>query len=112
MFFVTGEAFPVEVKKGLKARVDAGLWTKERYEEAISITGPEFIGPFVAYLATDEARYITGSVFQVAGGHVGLYSVPQEISTIDKKEGMWTVDELARVIPEQLLKDYKNFAES
>ncbi len=70
------------------------------------------LGPFITYLATDEARYITGSVFQVAGGHVGLYSVPQEISTIDKKEGMWTVDELAKVVPEQLLKDYKNFAES
>jgi 3-oxoacyl-[acyl-carrier protein] reductase len=72
----------------------------------------EGLGPFITYLATDEARYITGSVFQVGGGHVGLYSVPQEISTIDKKEGMWTVDELVKVAPEQLLKDYKNFAES
>lgn len=70
------------------------------------------LGPFITYLATEEAGYITGSVFQVGGGHVGLYSVPQEIATIDKKEGKWTVDELVKVVPEQLLKGYKNFAES
>jgi 3-oxoacyl-[acyl-carrier protein] reductase len=70
------------------------------------------LGPFITYLATEEAGYITGSVFQVGGGHVGLYSVPQEISTIDKKDGKWTVDELVKVVPEQLLKGYRNFAET
>ena len=72
----------------------------------------EELGPFITYLATDEAAYITGSVFRVAGGHVGLYSTPQEIQTIDKKEGKWTIDELVKVVPEELLKGYKNFAET
>jgi 3-oxoacyl-[acyl-carrier protein] reductase len=72
----------------------------------------EELGPFITYLATDEATYITGSVFRVAGGHVGLYSTPQEIQTIDKKEGKWTIDELVKVVPEELLKGYKNFAET
>ncbi len=72
----------------------------------------EALVPFITYLATNEASYITGSVFKVEGGHVGLYSVPQEIQTIDKKEGMWTVDELIKAVPEKLLKGYKNFAES
>jgi 3-oxoacyl-[acyl-carrier protein] reductase len=68
-------------------------------------------GPFIAYLATDDASYITGSVFAVAGGHVGLWSIPQEISTIDKKEGRWSVDELVKTVPEKLLKGYKNVVE-
>jgi 3-oxoacyl-[acyl-carrier protein] reductase len=72
----------------------------------------EQLGPFITYLATEEAGYITGSVFQVEGGHVGLYSVPKEIQTIDKKEGVWTVDELVKIVPNELLKGYKNFAES
>lgn len=66
------------------------------------------LGPFIAYLATNEAAGITGSVFALAGGHVGLWSVPQEISTIDKKDGQWTVDELVKVAPKELLKGYKN----
>jgi 3-oxoacyl-[acyl-carrier protein] reductase len=68
------------------------------------------LGPFIAFLATDAAANITGSVFRVAGNHVGLYSVPEETSTIEKKEGMWTVDELMNLAPQQLLKAYKNFA--
>lgn len=71
----------------------------------------EALAPFIAYLATDEAAAITGSVFRVGGNHVGLYSIPQEIKTIDKKEGMWTVDELVKAVPGDLLKDYKNFAQ-
>ena len=72
----------------------------------------EALVPFITYLATNEASYITGSVFKVDGGHVGLYSVPQEISTIDKENAMWTVDELTKEVPEKLLKGYKNFAEA
>lgn len=72
----------------------------------------EELGPFIAYLATDEAAHITGSVFRVAGNHIGLYSIPEEIRTIDKKEGMWTVDELEKVVPSELLKGYKNMVET
>jgi len=69
------------------------------------------LGPFIAYLATDEAAHITGSVFRVAGNHVGLFSIPEEIKTIDRKDGMWTVDELVKVVPKDLLKGYKNIVE-
>ncbi len=70
----------------------------------------EALAPFITYLATQDAGNITGTVFRVGGNHVGLYSDPQEIATIDKKEGMWTVDELRQVAPRDLLKIYKNFA--
>ena len=70
----------------------------------------EALAPFITYLATQDAAHITGTVFRVGGNHVGLYSVPQEIATIDKKEGMWTVDELKKAAPKDLLQGYKNFA--
>jgi len=71
----------------------------------------EALAPFITFLATQDAANITGTVFRVGGNHVGLYSDPQEIATIDKKEGMWTVDELRQVAPRDLLKIYKNFAQ-
>jgi 3-oxoacyl-[acyl-carrier protein] reductase len=71
----------------------------------------EALAPFITYLATEDAANVTGTVFRVGGNHVGLYSDPKEIATIDKKEGMWTVDELKKVAPKDLLKDYKNFAQ-
>jgi len=70
----------------------------------------EALAPFITYLATEDAANVTGTVFRVGGNHVGLYSDPQEIATLDKQTGMWTVDELKNVAPEQLLKNYKNFA--
>jgi 3-oxoacyl-[acyl-carrier protein] reductase len=71
----------------------------------------EALAPFITYLATQDAANITGTVFRVGGNHVGLFSDPQEVATIDKKEGMWTVDELRQVAPRELLKAYKNFAQ-
>jgi len=70
----------------------------------------DYLAQFLTYLATDEAGYITGSVFNVRGNHVGLWSTPQEISTIDKKEGMWSIDELVKKVPKDLLKGYKPFS--
>jgi NAD(P)-dependent dehydrogenase (short-subunit alcohol dehydrogenase family) len=84
---------------------------KERVEMFEKTPGAEAIGPFIAYLATDEAANITGTVFNVRGSHVGIYSVPEEKMTIDKKEGLWTVDELIEVVPKELLKGYENPAE-
>jgi 3-oxoacyl-[acyl-carrier protein] reductase len=76
-----------------------------RFEEGMS---PDYLAPFIAYLATDEAANITGTVFDLRGNRCSIYSNPIQIHTIDKKEGMWTVDELVKTVPEGLLKDYVN----
>lgn len=91
-----------EVKAGFKKRYESGLMTKERYEELIGMPGPEYVAPFIAYLATDEAADINGCVFQVTGTRVGLYSEPQITRVIHKAEGKWTVDELTRLVPSTL----------
>ncbi len=90
----------------------AGL--KESSEERLKVTetipGPETIAPFIVYLATDEAAHISGSVFAVRGGHYALYSEPEEIKSLGKVEDRWTVDQLVKLVPKQLLKDYKTKA--
>ncbi len=72
-----------------------------------AMPGPESIAPFIAYLATDEAASITGAVFSVVGSTFGIYSDPTITATINKKEGIWTVDELVKAVPAELLKGYK-----
>ena len=54
---------------------------------------PDNIGPFVAFLATDEAADITGQTFMVWGGIVAHVRMPQ-VADILQKDGRWTVDEL------------------
>jgi len=69
---------------------------------------PEQLAPFVAYLATEEAGNITGTVFSVHGGHIGRYSDPIEVANLDKAEALWTVDELVEQVPKILLAGYQN----
>jgi len=79
-----------QTKAGFQKRYDAGLITKERLDELLSIPGPEFISPIVVYLATDNASYINGQVFGCSGGQITIYSEPQMVGRIDKdhkKEG-------------------------
>jgi len=65
---------------------------------------PVAVPPVVVYLATDEAAGITGQVFQVRGGNVGVYA-PATIFHSISKDGIWTVDELVKEVPERLTND-------
>jgi 3-oxoacyl-[acyl-carrier protein] reductase len=69
--------------------------------------GPEQVAPMVAYLATDDAWNINGSIFAVSGGTVSLLFHPTPYRTIFK-DGTWTVDELKRVVPAQLMLGVEN----
>ena len=87
---------------------------KKREAEGQAIPGitwplphPDDIGPMVAYLATDEAAKINGQIIGIIGGRVFLYSHPEEVKTI-YKDGRWTVDELAKVVPQTLAADLVN----
>jgi len=97
-----------DIVAGFKKRYEAGLMTKERYEELTNPPGPETVAPFVVYLCTDEAANINGQVFDVTGGNIAIYSEPVKKKSIDKPEGLWTVEELIELVPKVLLEGYVN----
>lgn len=96
-----------DIVAGFKRRYEAGLLTKERYEELTNPPSPETVAPFLIYLCTDRAADINGQVFDVTGGNIALYSEPVKKNTIEKKDGLWTVDELIAQAP-KLMAGYKN----
>ena len=49
-----------DIVAGFKKRYEAGLMTKERYEELTNPPSPETLTPFLVYLCTDEAAGING----------------------------------------------------
>ena len=97
-----------DIVAGFKKRYEAGLMTKERFEELTNLPDPEIITPFLVYLCTDAAADINGQVFDVTGGNIALYSEPVKIKSILKEEGLWTVEELIDLVPKVLLEGYKN----
>jgi 3-oxoacyl-[acyl-carrier protein] reductase len=97
-----------DIVAGFKKRYEAGLMTKERFEELTNPPKPETVGPFIVYLCTDEAADINGQVFDVTGGDIAIYSEPVKKKTITKKQGLWTVEELIEQVPKVLLEGYKN----
>ena len=96
-----------DIVAGFKKRYESGLLTKERYEELTNPPSPETVAPFLIYLCTDKAADINGQVFDVTGGNIAIYSEPVKKKSIDKKDGLWTVEELIKQVP-TLLEGYKN----
>lgn len=69
----------------------------------------ENLAPFLAYLCTEQASFISGAVFTVTGGgRISYYSEPVIIEEIKKEDTPWSVEELAETVPRTLLKDYKS----
>ncbi len=86
----------------IEGRLKLGLIDKDEYERMQHPPTPEGIGPMIAYLATDQAANITGKVFYVSDNVFSLYSEPVKIKTIQKKQGLWTVEELVNKVPEMM----------
>ena len=98
----------------IRIRAEEGMpiMPENRMQSFRDSHGPaEGLAPFIAYLATDEAANISGTVFQTAGtGQYGIYSEPEIKKTIKKEDGFWTVDELIKTVPKTLLEGYKSKA--
>jgi NAD(P)-dependent dehydrogenase (short-subunit alcohol dehydrogenase family) len=65
---------------------------------------PEDIAPLVVYLGSEAAGEITGRIFEVWHGHVGIFTEPPMVENIILKQDTWTVEELAKMIPSKLTK--------
>ena len=96
-----------DIQAGFKKRFEAGLMTKERFEELTNLPSPETVTPFIVFLCSDAAADINGQVFDVTGGNIAIYSEPVKKKSINKETGVWTVQELSEKVP-SLLEGYKN----
>ncbi len=62
--------------------------------------------PFLAYLASDDAAAISGHLFKLAAdGEIGLWSIPQVVTTIKTADASWSLSDLRERVPDELLKD-------
>jgi len=71
------------------------------------VIAPAKVAPFVVWLCTDAADGVTGCTFTVFGDRVSLLAEPRPKATIEQPGG-WTLDDLDRVAPEQLVPGYRN----
>jgi NAD(P)-dependent dehydrogenase (short-subunit alcohol dehydrogenase family) len=60
---------------------------------------PAEIAPIIVYLATDEAKNITGQFIYAAGGDFCIFDRPMQPRIYVRKIGKWTVDEIGDVMP-------------
>jgi NAD(P)-dependent dehydrogenase (short-subunit alcohol dehydrogenase family) len=99
-----------EGKANARKAYESGFISKELYENIINMPGPEYLAPLFVYLASSEAANINGQVFHSTKGKIAIYSEPVEVKTIYKTDadGMWTLDDLIKYVPDKLLKGYRN----
>ncbi|MBI4332957.1 MAG: SDR family NAD(P)-dependent oxidoreductase [Chloroflexi bacterium] len=97
-----------EVEAGLRKRVESGLMSQAAFQDYLNMGDPESIAPFIVYLASEAAANINGRTFNVTANKVSLYSEPEEVRSIFKKEGIWTQEELANYIPKTVAQGLVN----
>ncbi len=63
-------------------------------------SGPQHIAPIVAWLATEDAAGITSEIFHTGYGGIAIMQQPAVIKQFKKKDGVWSLDELDRFVPQ------------
>jgi len=76
--------------------------------KAMEALKPEDIAPMVVWLASDAAANVNGRNFFVQTGRISLFSEPAQVKTITKEGGGFTIDELFKLVPEQLTGELVN----
>jgi NAD(P)-dependent dehydrogenase (short-subunit alcohol dehydrogenase family) len=72
--------------------------TQQARVEKIKKMSPAHIAPLAAYLATDDARDISGQVFGVRGKEIMLFGHHRPVMRIHHADG-WTLERLAEMVP-------------
>ena len=71
---------------------------------------PENLAPFICYLASEHAANISGTIFELAGNSISMYSEPRITKTVFKEGGRWMVEEIAEKAPFMLFRDYEGLS--
>jgi 3-oxoacyl-[acyl-carrier protein] reductase len=69
---------------------------------------PDDLGPIMAYLSSDLANGISGSVFNVGGNTIGIHEDPVIKTSITKPGERWTVEELKKQLPSTIFLGYQS----
>jgi NAD(P)-dependent dehydrogenase (short-subunit alcohol dehydrogenase family) len=88
------------------------LFPDARIVNGIKVVGPEYVAPIVVYLATDQAKDITGQFIFSSAGELQVFERPfkkPEAKHCAHKDGKWTVDELIEVMP-KIKQDHHNLS--
>ena len=72
---------------------------------------PEDMGPAMAYLSSDLAEGISGTIFNIGGNNVGIYEDPEIRTTTSKFGGPWTIEELKIQLPKTIFRQYHSRSE-
>jgi NAD(P)-dependent dehydrogenase (short-subunit alcohol dehydrogenase family) len=103
---VPDRARDLRARAGIGAGGQAAV-TEIRRPEVDALREPEYVAPMTVWLCTDAAWNVNGKIFHVAGGSVSLALDESPLRSITKA-GRWTVDELASLLPSQLMRDIRN----
>jgi 3-oxoacyl-[acyl-carrier protein] reductase len=69
---------------------------------------PDYIAPFICYLASDAGANVSGSVFSLGGNTISMYSEPILANNLTKYDSKpWTVEEIIQQAPRALFAGYR-----
>jgi NAD(P)-dependent dehydrogenase (short-subunit alcohol dehydrogenase family) len=77
---------------------------QERMSPVMKKSPPEEIAPLVVYLASEQSGNVNGRIFEVWNGHVGIFVEPPPVQEVVTKQGTFTPEELAKLLPRTLTK--------
>jgi NAD(P)-dependent dehydrogenase (short-subunit alcohol dehydrogenase family) len=60
---------------------------------------PRGVAALVTYLASEAAGEVSGCIFEVFNGHIGIFQEPPQVKQIIWKDGFWTPRELVDIMP-------------
>jgi hypothetical protein len=69
-------------------------------EDDLHQGGPQHVAPICAWLATEAASGITSQIFHTGRGGIAIMQQPAVIKQFHKTNGVWTLDELDRYVPQ------------
>jgi 3-oxoacyl-[acyl-carrier protein] reductase len=97
-FASTRASFELEAYD-LAVKGEKSPYTVDKKLSFEAVPSPDDISPFIAYLASDEAAKVSGTVFGVGGSTIGIYADPDITKSISKEKGSWTMEELKQQVP-------------
>ncbi len=92
---------------GARTRMTEGLFDMD---EGADLWAPENVSPALAWLLSDAARGLTGTVLEVEAGWVGFAAPWTHGPRRRQTDRHWSVDDVDRVMPE-LWRDYRESVE-